>query len=96
MKIKSKNLLIVCLTAVIMALGVFAVTPYTAKALEIEITEVTTWGELHTAVNSDKTYIKLMNNVTDIVPDDELPTKHRLVQSQHNLAPLSADDTRAA
>ncbi|MBR5460301.1 MAG: hypothetical protein IKV53_05485, partial [Clostridia bacterium] len=48
-------------------------------ATEPEITEVSTFGELLNAVNSDKTYIKLTTNIKDIVPDDELPTKHRLV-----------------
>ena len=43
------------------------------------ITEVSTFNELLNAVNSDKTYIKLTNDIEDIVPNDELPTKHRLV-----------------
>jgi hypothetical protein len=36
-------------------------------------------GELLEAVNSDKEHIKLTKDIEDVVPDDELPTKHRLV-----------------
>ena len=75
---KAKRISILALV-VIMALliGVFAVAPFSAMAEEI--TEVWTWNELLNAVNSDKLNIKLMANIKDIVPDDELPTKHRLV-----------------
>ena len=44
-----------------------------------EITEVSTFEELLNAVNGDKLYIKLARSIEDIVPDDELPTKHRLI-----------------
>lgn len=43
-----------------------------------EITEVSTWEELHNAVNADKGYIKLVADIKDVVPEDELPTVHRL------------------
>ncbi len=75
---KAKRISILALV-VIMALliGVFAVAPFSAMAEEI--TEVWNWNELLNAVNSDKLNIKLMANIEDVVPDDELPTKHRLV-----------------
>ena len=81
MKIKSRNLIVVFLMALAMLFSVFAITPLTvfANEPEAEITEVTTFGGLLNAVNSDKTHIKLMNDIENIVPDDELPTKHRLV-----------------
>ena len=80
MKTKVRNLLIVFFMALAMLFGVFAFMPRTAKADEPkqEITLVETWGELLNAVNADKTNIKLANNIKDIVPDDELPSKHRL------------------
>ena len=65
--------LILVLTMIPLALTVFATEN------EKEITEVSTFDELLNAVNSDKTYIKLTTNIKDVVPDDELPTKHRLV-----------------
>ena len=43
------------------------------------VTEVGTFSELLNAVNSDKTYIKFATSITDDVPNDELPTKHRLL-----------------
>ncbi len=78
---KTRNLVVVLLMAVTMLFGTFAIAPITAKAdePEVEITEVGTWNELLNAVNSDKTNIKLKNSIEDIVPDDELPTKHRLL-----------------
>ncbi|MBE7084586.1 MAG: hypothetical protein E7368_00845, partial [Clostridiales bacterium] len=82
MKTKSRNLIVVFFMAVAFICGVFAITPLTAnadEALDTEITEVGTFEELLNAVNSDKTHIKLMNDIENIVPDDELPTKHRLV-----------------
>ena len=81
MKTKSRNLIVVLLMALAFICGVFAITPLTvfADEPEAEITEVTTFNELLNAVNSDKTHIKLMNDIKNIVPDDELPTKHRLV-----------------
>ena len=65
--------LILVLTMIPLALNVFATEN------EEEITEISTFDELLNAVNSDKTYIKLTTNIKDVVPDDELPTKHRLV-----------------
>ena len=81
MKTKSRNLIVVFLMALAMLFSVFAITPLTvfANEPEAEITEVTTFNELLNAVNSDKTYIKLATSITDDVPDDELPTKHRLL-----------------
>ena len=75
-----KRILSILLAAIIVlaivplsSLTVFADTP------EAEISEVSTFNELLNAVNSDKTHIKLTKDIEDIVPDDELPTKHRLV-----------------
>ena len=81
MKTKSRNVIVVFLMALAFICGVLAITPPTAFANEpeAEITEVTTFNELLNAVNSDKTHIKIMNDIENIVPDDELPTKHRLV-----------------
>ena len=78
---KTKNRIISILLAIIMVLAIvpFSVLTVLADTPEAEITEVSTFGELLNAVNSDKTYIKLTTNIKDIVPDDELPTKHRLV-----------------
>ena len=76
---KTKNRIISILLAIIMVLAIVPFSALTVFATEPEITEVSTWQELLNAVNSDKTYIKLMNPIEDIVPDDELPTKHRLV-----------------
>ena len=44
-----------------------------------DVTEVGTFAELLNAVNEDKIYIRLTNSIKDVVPDDELPTKHRLI-----------------
>ncbi len=76
---KTKNRIISILLAIIMVLAIVPFSALTVFATEPEITEVSTFGELLNAVNSDKTYIKLTTNIKDIVPDDELPTKHRLV-----------------
>jgi len=78
---KTRNQILIILLAVFM---VFAIVPFSALTVfadtpETEITEVGSWSELLNAVNSDKTHIKLMNDIMDTVPDDELPTKHRLV-----------------
>ena len=70
------KLLVIILT---LLAAVFAVSVFTVLAEEPEVTEVRTWEELLNAVNADKTHIKLMNPIEDITPDDELPTKHRLV-----------------
>ena len=70
MKTKSRNLIVVFLMTLAMLFSVFAITPLTvfANETEAEITEVTTFGELLNAVNSDKTHIKLMNDIENIVP----------------------------
>ena len=73
-----KRILCILLT-VFTVMAALPFSALTAFADEAEITEVSTWTELINAVNSDKTHIKLTNNIEDIVPDDELPTKHRLV-----------------
>ena len=72
------------LSILLAAIMVLAIVPFSAITAfadtpEAEITEVSTFGELLNAVNSDKTHIKLTKDIVDIVPDDELPTKHRLV-----------------
>ena len=71
MKTKSRNLIVVFLTALAFICGVFAITPPTAFANEpeAEITEVTTFNELLNAVNQDQTDIKIMNDIENIVPD---------------------------
>ena len=79
---KTKRILSLLLITVILVIsaGIFAVTALaTEPGSEPEITYVSTWAELMNAVNSDKTYIKLATSITDDVPDDELPTKHRLL-----------------
>ena len=73
---KTKNRIISILLVAIMMLSMM---PFTVFANESEITEVSTFSELLEAVNSDKEYIKLTKDIEDVVPDDELPTKHRLV-----------------
>ena len=72
------------LSMLLAAIMVLAIVPFSAITTfadtpEAEITEVSTFGELLNAVNSDKTHIKLTKDIKNIVPDDELPTKHRLV-----------------
>ena len=81
MKTKFKSKLLSILLVLVMVLALAPVSALTAFAAEPEsdITEVGTWGELLNAVNSDKTHIKLTGDIENIVPDDELPTKHRLV-----------------
>ena len=82
MKFTKKTFLGVIMAAVTALAFAFALkTPLATFAgePEAEITEVGTWNELLNAVNSDRTYIKLTNSINDEVPDDELPTKHRLV-----------------
>ena len=78
---KTRNQILIILLAVFMVLAIvpFSALTVFADTPETEITEVGTWSELLNAVNSDKTHIKLMNDIMDTVPDDELPTKHRLV-----------------
>ena len=76
---KTGNRIASVLLILVMVLSVIPYSVLTAFADGSEVTEVGTWNELLNAVNSDKTYIKLMNPIEDIVPDDELPTKHRLV-----------------
>ena len=81
MKTKFKSKLFGVLLVLVMVLALAPVSALTAFAAEPEsdITEVGTWGELLNAVNSDKTHIKLTGDINNTVPDDELPTKHRLV-----------------
>lgn len=81
MKTKFKSKLLGVLLVLVMVLALAPVSALTAFAAdpESEITEVGTWGELLNAVNSDKTHIKLTGDIENTVPDDELPTKHRLV-----------------
>ena len=81
MKTKFKSKLLGVLLVLVMVLALAPVSTLTAFAAEpeSEITEVGTWGELLNAVNSDKTHIKLTGDIKNTVPDDELPTKHRLV-----------------
>ena len=76
-----KKRILSMLLASIMVLSIIPFSAITAFAdtPEAEITEVSTFNELLNAVNSDKTHIKLTKDIEDIVPDDELPTKHRLV-----------------
>ena len=81
MKTKFKSKLFGVLLVLVMVLAIVPLSVLTvfANEPEAEITEVTTFNELLNAVNSDKTHIKLMNDIKNTVPDDELPTKHRLV-----------------
>ena len=67
------------LLVLVMMLAIVPLSALSVFAEGAEVTEVSTWAELLNAVNSDKTYIKLMNTIEDEVPDDELPTKHRLL-----------------
>ncbi len=78
---KTRNQILSILLVAIMVLAIVPFSAITAFAdtPEAEIAEVGTWSELLNAVNSDKTHIKLVNDIKDTVPDDELPTKHRLV-----------------
>ncbi len=79
MKTTFKSKILSALLVLVMVLALVPVSALTAFAAESEITAVGTWSELLNAVNSDKTHIKLTNDIKNIVPDDELPTKHRLV-----------------
>ena len=81
MKTKFKSKLLVALLVLVIVLALIPFASLTAFATESEsmITEVGTWNELRNAVNSDKTHIKLTCDIKNTVPDDELPTKHRLV-----------------
>ena len=79
MKTKHTNKFFALLLAILMVVAIMPFSALTSFAEEPEITEVSTWSELLNAVNSDKAHIKLMNDIKDTVPDDELPTKHRLV-----------------
>ncbi|MBR3593034.1 MAG: hypothetical protein IKL44_00015 [Clostridia bacterium] len=79
MKTKKRILSVLLAAIMVLAIVPFAAITAFADTPEAEITEVSTFGELLNAVNSDKTHIKLTNDIENIVPDDELPTKHRLV-----------------
>ena len=61
---KTKNRIISILLAVIMVLAIVPFSALTVFATEPEITEVSTFGELLNAVNSDKTYIKLTSVIS--------------------------------
>ncbi len=74
-----KTRLLSILLVLLMVLGMVPLSVLPALATEPEITTVQTWNDLLNAVNDDKPYIKLMNDIEDIVPDTELPTFHRLV-----------------
>ena len=80
MKTKFRSKLLTALMILVMLLTLLPTAALTVAAEETEeITEVRSFEELLNAVNGDKTYIKLISDIEDIVPDDELPTKHRLV-----------------
>ena len=79
MKTKKRILSVLLAAIMVLAIVPFAAITAFADTPEAEITEVSTFGELLNAVNSDKTHIKLTKDIENIVPDDELPTKHRLV-----------------
>ena len=79
MKTKNRILSILLVAITVFTLASLSALSVFANQPEAEITEVATFNELLNAVNSDKTYIKLTKSIEDIVPDDELPTKHRLV-----------------
>ena len=74
-----KKRVISCLLALVAVIAFLPISALSSAAAEPEVTEVSTWSELLNAVNANKTHIKLMNPIEDITPDDELPTKHRLV-----------------
>ena len=76
---KKRILSILLAATIVLAIVPFSAITAFADTPEADITEVSTWNELLNAVNSDKTHIKLTKDIVDIVPDDELPTKHRLV-----------------
>ena len=76
---KTKNRIKSILLAIVMVIAVVPFFALTVFATEPEITYVSSWTELINAVNSDKTYIRLATSIIDDVPDDELPTKHRLL-----------------
>ena len=80
LKTKTKNLFISGLLALVLLLGCLGfITLRQQKAHAEETTTVATWEELYEAVKSDKTYIKLTSNIEDIVPEEVVPTTHRLV-----------------
>lgn len=80
MKAQIKLTLIFTLLVFVAVLAFVPSVAFTAYAdePEIEVTEVSSFGQLLSAVNADKKYIKLTKHIADDVPDDELPTKHRL------------------
>ena len=79
MKAKSRVLLMAALVFIALVFSAVAFMPCAVEAEETTVTEVSTWNELLNAVNSDKAHIKLVRSIEDAVPEDELPTKHRLV-----------------
>ncbi|MBQ9761325.1 MAG: hypothetical protein IJW16_08260, partial [Clostridia bacterium] len=79
MKTKLRSRLTSMLLVLVMVLALVPLSVFSVAATEPEVTEVGTFEELLNAVNADKTHIKLKHSITDTVPDDELPSKHRLV-----------------
>ena len=77
-KFKFLSILLIAAMVVTVAATAFALNAF-AQEPEVEVTEVGTWEELYEAVKNDKTHIKLTASIENEVPDDELPTKHRLV-----------------
>ena len=80
-KTKIKNLFISSLLVfafLFCGLGFFTLRQQKAHAEETP-TAVGTWEELYEAVKSDKTSIQLTANIENIVPEEVVPTTHRLV-----------------
>ena len=75
---KIKNRIISILLVAMMVLAMLPISAFTVFAEDSAITEVSTFSELLAAVNADKEYIKLTQDIEDVVPDDELPTAHML------------------
>ena len=78
-KILSLLLVLLMVLAIVPLYATLAFAQENGEGINEEVTEVSTFEELLNAVNADKTHIKLKNDIKDTVPDDELPTKHRLV-----------------
>ena len=78
-KILSLLLVLLMVLAIVPLYATLAFAQENGEGINEEVTEVSTFEELLNAVNADKTHIKLKNDIKDTVPDDERPTKHRLV-----------------
>ena len=78
---KVKKYLVVFFTALVFVLGIRTTASLLVQADESEqqITVVETWKELVNAVNADKPYIKLQNDLEDIASIEDSPTAHRLI-----------------